>query len=74
MPSDYGGSNLPFVLAGTLLHKAGVLSPTLPLPVDCEFAAPSRARVATQRPIQASDRLDFAPYRRRYLDRPNLSV
>jgi glutamate--cysteine ligase len=74
MQRNHGGSYVRFVLAESLLHKATLLSLPLPPKVEHDFAAMARASLAKQRQIEASDRIDFETYRRRYLDPQNLRI
>ena len=68
MLRNHDGSYLRFVLAESLLHRGTLLGMPLPPEVEQEYADMARASLATQRQIEARDRMDFETYRQKYLD------
>jgi glutamate--cysteine ligase len=71
---NHGGSYVRFVLAESLLHRSTLLNLPLPPRIEDEFANLARASAAKQRQIEASDRIDFETYRKKYLDSQNLKI
>ncbi|HVL35078.1 MAG TPA: glutamate--cysteine ligase [Burkholderiales bacterium] len=74
MQRNHGGSYLRFVLAESLAHRGSLLGMPLPPAVEDSFAELARASLEKQRETEASDRIDFETWRRRYLDPQKLKA
>jgi len=68
MARNHGNSHVRLTLAESLSHRGTLLGIPLKPQVEERFARLAEESIAKQKKIEASDRVDFETYRRRYLN------